>query len=323
MRVETPFYAVDLQIETPGKHRHMKILVADDSRISQTIISAILKKWGYDPVLAAEGHTALDILRGPEAPKIAILDWNMPGMDGVEVCRRLRELSTSDPPYIIMVTSRGEKKDIVSGLEAGANDYIIKPFDNAELLARIKVGHRMTELQSELNKAKDALAYEAHHDPLTSALNRRAILTALERELSRARRESSILAIGLFDIDHFKRINDTFGHQVGDDVLRGLVKLLGNNLRDYDYLGRYGGEEFLIITPGQKSAPKDSGLYGRLCQLVASNKVESKAGTLSVTVSIGVATGARESTVNTIIEAADSALYKAKNDGRNRVAYAD
>jgi len=300
----------------------MKILVADDSRISRTIISSILKKLGHEPVLTEDGHSAWNALQDPGAPKLAILDWNMPGMDGVEVCRKLRQLDTSDPPYIIIVTSRGEKGDIVSGLESGANDYIIKPFDNAELLARIRVGQRMIQLQSELNRARDALAYEAYHDPLTCALNRRAILSALERELSRARREGTILAIGLFDIDHFKKINDTFGHQVGDDVLRGLVKLLWGNLRDYDYLGRYGGEEFLVITPGQRSAPSESGLYGRLCDVVASRKLESRAGDLSVTVSVGVACGTRESTADTIIEAADSALYKAKNEGRNRVIYA-
>ena len=159
----------------------MKILIAEDDFTSRSILTAILKKWGFDPVVTEDGGAAWDVLQRPDAPELVLLDWNMPGMDGLEICRRLREIDSSNPPYVILLTARGEKGDIVQGLEAGANDYVAKPYDNEELQARIRVGQRMLELQSRLLEARDALAHQATHDPLTGVLNRRAILDRLER----------------------------------------------------------------------------------------------------------------------------------------------
>ena len=245
----------------------------------------------------------------------------MPGMDGLEVCRRLRENESRNPPYVILLTARGEKGDIVQGLEAGANDYVAKPYDNEELQARIRVGQRMLEMQSHLLEARDALVHQATHDPLTGIFNRRAILDRLAQEISRAKREQGSLSVGMCDIDHFKNINDAYGHQAGDEALVAFTRCIQDRLRDYDCFGRYGGEEFLVIAPGSMGHSGES-LYERLRAGVADAEIPTNAGTLSLTVSIGVAPGTGLSTVDALLATADAALYQAKAEGRNRVAYA-
>ena len=296
----------------------MKILLAEDDFTSRSMLTVILKKWGFDPVVSEDGNGAWDALQKPEAPRLVILDWNMPGLEGLEVCRRLRKNETTNPSYIILLTSRGEKDDIVQGLEAGANDYIAKPYDNAELQARIRVGQRMLELQASLLETQAALAHQATHDALTGIFNRRAILDRLARELARALRQGSWLSVGMCDIDNFKNINDSFGHQAGDEVLIAFARCLQANLREYDYVGRYGGEEFLIIASGS-NAQSDDELYERLRQQVAAAGIKTLAGNVSITVSIGTAVGTGKSMVDGLIAAADTALYQAKAAGRNRV----
>lgn len=219
-----------------------------------------------------------------------------------------------------MLTAKGEKTDIITGLDAGANDYLAKPFDFGELRARVEVGRRLVEVQEALIESREALAHQATHDPLTGMLNRRAILDHLHKELARAERHGDALAIGMCDIDHFKHINDTYGHQAGDDALRGLSKILSESLRNYDSVGRIGGEEFLVITPLKVGVDCIS-LFDRLRLRVAESKITTKSGALSITVSIGVAFAAAGSTVDEILEAADRAMYRAKNDGRNRVVH--
>jgi diguanylate cyclase (GGDEF)-like protein len=298
----------------------MKVLIAEDDLTSRRILSAILKKWGYEPVVTEDGDAAWDALQQPESPKLVLLDWNMPGMDGVEVCRRLRQSVCANPPYVVLLTGHGEKNDIVRGLEAGANDYIAKPYDSEELQARIKVGQRMVELQAGLSAARDALEFQAMHDSLTGIFNRRAILDRLAAELSRTKRQGGGLSVGMCDIDHFKNVNDTFGHQTGDEVLIAFTRRLQASLREYDCLGRYGGEEFLVIAAGSEGT-SDESLYERLRAAVANGAMPTKAAVLSITVSIGVASGAAQSTVDNLLADADAALYQAKADGRNRVAY--
>jgi two-component system cell cycle response regulator len=300
----------------------MKVLIAEDDFTSRNILTAILKKWGHDPLIAEDGNAAWDVLQQPDAPKLVLLDWNMPGMDGLEVCRRLRGKDASNPSYIILLTGRGGKADIVQGLEAGANDYISKPYDNEELQARIRVGQRMLELQASLLEVRDALAHQATHDSLTGVLNRRAVMERLTRELSRVRREDGRLSVGMCDIDDFKKINDTYGHQAGDDVLVAFTRCIQDNLRGYDYFGRYGGEEFLVIAVGSSGQVEEC-LYERLRSQVAGTGFETRAGTISISVSIGVAPGTGLSSVDTLLAAADTALYQAKAEGRNRVAYSD
>ncbi len=298
----------------------MKMLIADDDFTSRSILTAVLTKCGFDAVVVEDGGAAWNLLQRPDAPRLILLDWNMPGMDGVEICRRLRDNNIPDPPYVILLTARDKKSDIVAGLEAGANDYVAKPYDTEELLARIRVGQRMLEMQSNLLEAKDALEYQAKHDFLTGVYNRRAIRDRLGGEISRAERENRSLSVGMFDIDHFKNINDTFGHQAGDEALVAFTRCIQGGLREYDCVGRYGGEEFLVIAPGSIGSKSES-LYERLRARIADAVIATNAGSISLTVSIGVAPGTGQSTVDALVAAADAALYQAKAEGRNRVVF--
>jgi two-component system cell cycle response regulator len=298
----------------------MRILIADDDITSRTVLAGVLKKEGHQVEAMVNGGEAWQALQQPDAPELVILDWMMPEMDGPEVVRRVRALVTERPPYILMLTARGEKADIVAGLEVGANDYLAKPFDLGELRARIEVGRRMVEMQAALIASREALTHQATHDPLTGLLNRRAILDRLNRELARACRNCDSLAVGICDIDHFKQINDKHGHQTGDDVLLGFAGILSRSIRPYDSAGRMGGEEFLVIAP-IKARTDSVPLFSRLCMQIAESKITTRAGVLSVTASIGVtsATGGRKA--DQMLEAADAALYRAKQEGRNRVSH--
>jgi len=299
----------------------MRILVAEDDLTSRRILTAILIKWGYDPIVTEDGAAAWEAMQRPDAPELILLDRKMADTDGLEVCRRLRAKDSSRSAYIILLTGLGKKSEIVQGLEAGANDYIAKPYDSEELRARIKVGQRMLELQSSLREARDALEHQAMHDPLTGVFNRRAILARLSQELSRARREDGRLSVGMCDLDHYKNINDTLGHQAGDEVLVAFTRCIQVHLRDYDCLGRYGGDEFLVIAIGVRGQAIES-LYERLRARVAATEIITNAGKVSITVSIGVAQGTGQSTAEALISAADAALYRAKAEGRNQVAHA-
>ena len=296
----------------------MRILIADDDVTSRLVLAGVLKKHGHEVVVTVDGAEAWDALQRPDAPRLAILDWVMPGLSGVDVCRRARTIESDQPPYIILLTSRGQKTDIVTGLEAGADDYLAKPFDPGELLARVDVGRRLIELQARLIEARDALSHEAMHDPLTGVLNRRAFGSALSRELSRKRRNNNVLAVGICDIDHFKQINDTYLHQTGDEVLCGLVRIMQGNLRGHDVLGRRGGDEFVVLT---EHAREDGAaiLYERLRAAIADNPIQTGAGIMPITISFGVKIWADGETEEELLAAADAALYQAKSGGRNRV----
>jgi diguanylate cyclase (GGDEF)-like protein len=275
------------------------------------MLGAALRKWGYRTFTAKDGSEALAILNREDGPLLAVLDWSMPGMDGLEVTRRVRATETPEPPYILMLTARGSKDDIVLALNAGANDYITKPYDPDELRARLAVGRRMVELQA-------ALVHEAMHDPLTGVFNRGAVLQALERELARSRRESSPLCVGLLDLDHFKTVNDTHGHLAGDDVLRGVCQCAQKRLRPYDHFGRYGGEEFLVVLIGC-GARDGLAVFERLRTDIAGSPIRTDAGEVRVTVSVGAIVPAAGQSVDETLAEADAALYRAKGEGRNRV----
>ncbi len=299
----------------------MRILIAEDDFTSRSILAAVLRKGGYEVVETVSGAVAWDALQQPNSPSLLILDWMMPEMDGLEVVRRVRDLQSPQPPYIIMLTARGEKADIIAGLEAGADDYLAKPFDPGELRARVEVGRRMVEMQAALIESREKLAHQATHDPLTGLLNRQAILDRLREELARVERYGDLLAVGMCDVDHFKRVNDSYGHQAGDDVLCGLTETLKASIREYDALGRMGGEEFLVIAP-MKEEMGCTSIFDRMCARIAESEISTRSGPMSVTVSIGVACSATGSTVDELLEKADLMLYRAKNEGRNRVAFA-
>jgi diguanylate cyclase (GGDEF)-like protein len=300
---------------------HMRILIAEDEFTFRCLLSAILKKSGHEVVETENGAEAWDALQHPDAPRMAILDWMMPVMDGIDVVRRVRTLPSDRPPYLIMLTAKGKKADIITGLEAGADDYLTKPVDPGELKARVDVGLRMIEMQEALIKSREILAHQATHDSLTGMLNRRAILDLLHKELERARRHGDALAVGMCDIDHFKQINDSYGHQTGDEVLMGLAGIMNESLRNYDSVGRLGGEEFLVITP-MKAGTDCASLFERLCLRISQSRIPTRSGDLSITVSIGAACADQNSKLDDMLEAADAALYRAKNGGRDRVAYA-
>jgi diguanylate cyclase (GGDEF)-like protein len=280
----------------------------------------MVTKWGYDPLVAEDGGQAWAALQQPDHPRLVLLDWNMPVLDGLEVCGRLRALASPDPPYVILLTGRTEKGDIVHGLEAGANDYVAKPYNHEELQARLQVGKRTLALQTHLLTVQEQLRVLAARDPLTGILNRRTILERLAAELSRATRQRGGLTVAMCDVDHFKAVNDTYGHQAGDDVLRGFTASVQAQLRKYDSVGRYGGEEFLVIAPGVRDSG-DVGLFERLCARISRVALPTTRGTISITVSIGVASADAGSTVDTLLAEADAAMYRAKAEGRNRVAY--
>ncbi len=299
----------------------MKILVADDDLTSRLVLTGLLRKWGHEVTAAVNGTEAWDAMREPGAPPLAILDWMMPGLSGVEVCAQVRGLLSDQPPYLILLTSKGEKADVVAGLGAGADDYLAKPFDSGELLARVDVGRRIIDLQARLLEARDALAHEASHDPLTDALNRRAFSDVLERAISAESRHHDGLALGICDVDEFKAVNDVHGHQVGDEVLLGLVRRLSGLLRRHDVLGRYGGDEFVVLAGHVRDADVGA-LFERLRAAVADQPLPTSCGEVPVTLSFGVSRWTDGQTEDQLLAAADAAMYRAKAAGRNLVRVA-
>src|SRR5580692_11710582 len=230
----------------------MRILIADDSIVSRHLLDATLRKWGYEVVVACDGVEAWNVLQTEDAPKLAILDWVMPGLTGPEVCRRVRENAKEKDTYtyILLLTSKSLKEDLIEGMESGADDYITKPFDQHELKVRLRSGTRIIDLQRELVAAKDALREQAQKDFLTRIWNRSSILDILQRELVRGGREKRGVGVVLADLDHFKEVNDTYGHFAGDAVLCESAHRMQSSMRHYDTIGRYGGEEFLVVLPG-------------------------------------------------------------------------
>jgi two-component system cell cycle response regulator len=299
----------------------MRILIAEDDFTSRSMLSAVLKKSGHEVIETVDGAAAWGAMQRPNAAHMAILDWMMPEMDGLEVVRRVRAMKFPQPPYIIMLTAKSEKEDIIAGLNAGADDYLAKPFDAGELRARVEVGRRMIEMQAALIENQAILAYQATHDPLTGILNRRAIIEQLQKEISRAERYGDGLTVGMCDIDYFKLINDKYGHQTGDDVLCALSQIFSDYIRKYDSVGRIGGEEFLLIA-SMRGGDDCASIYGRLCSLVAESKLKTRSAELSVSISIGVYCNTVGNTTDDILAIADKALYQAKEQGRNRVVYA-
>ena len=298
------------------------VLIAEDDPIFRRILQSWLQRWDYRVIAVDNGLEAWDALQKEGAPQMAILDWMMPGMDGIELCRRIRSRRQSPYRYVLLLTAKDDKQDVVAGLEAGADDYLTKPFDVDELRARVRAGKRILDLQAALINAKDDLQFAAVHDPLTGLWNRGAILDLLKKEVSRRRRTKDALGVVMADIDHFKKINDTYGHQTGDAVLQEVTRRLAGNVRPYDSVGRYGGEEFLIVFPGC-NAPDLAIAAERLRQSIADQTIETSAGQIPVTLSLGVVSmeqGEKEPLdCETCVRYADEALYAAKARGRNRV----
>jgi diguanylate cyclase (GGDEF)-like protein len=295
------------------------ILLAEDSAVYRHLITGHLKEWGFDFVCTKDGRGAWDLLTKPDAPRLALLDWVLPGLDGVELCRRLRHRPETEPyTYTILLTGKSQKQEMLEAMDAGADDFLAKPFDPPELKARLLVGKRIVELQQKLVSANGALHYAASHDFLTRLWNRAAIIAFLQREVARSLREGAALGVILVDVDHFKKVNDEMGHETGDYVLQEIAKGFSASLREYDGVGRYGGEEFLLVMPGCDLATTVR-RANVIRELISGTPVRTPLGATTVTISMGVAVA--EPTINSesLLRRADLALYQAKRNGRNRV----
>ena len=300
----------------------MKILIADDDPLSRHLVQKTLQRAGYEVVAVHDGIAAARQLCTPDGPRLALLDWEMPLLDGPGVCREVRK-NKQDYVYMILLTSKESKSDIVAGLESGADDYLVKPFDARELKARLRTGQRILHLEGRLVEARDEMLFKATHDSLTALFNRGVMLDLLGREISRSQRGDAQTAILLCDIDHFKRINDTYGHAVGDEVLQESAKRFLLSVRSYDYVGRYGGEEFLIILNNCDAAA--SSFRGEeIRRALADNAIQTSSGPVGVTLSIGMLqTGEwADRPAKELLREVDCALYAAKAAGRNCIRYA-
>ena len=301
----------------------MDVLIAEDSAVYRKLVSNYLNDWGFNLTVAKDGSEAWELLQRPDCPKLALLDWVLPDVDGVELCRRIRTAAPDRSyTYVILLTAKGDKKDMLEAMQAGADDYLIKPFDEMELKARLLVGKRIIALNEELVAAREAMRHEAWHDFLTGVMNRRAIIDCLHRELERNKRAQKPVSVIMADIDHFKSVNDTLGHLFGDEALREVAKRLGAKLRVYDSVGRYGGEEFLVILP-------DCELKTALVRAdevrgyIANEPILSGGASKLITISMGVAISHDHANdgAEPLLHRADQGLYAAKRNGRNRVEH--
>lgn len=297
------------------------ILIADDDYNFRNAMIDMVRLWGYDVIGVKNGFDVWEILLGGDAPRMMILDWIMPGMNGVEICKRLRSRKDDPYIYIILVTIQDQIEKLAEGITAGADDYLTKPVVPEELEARLLAGKRILDLQAELMSARDALQLQATHDPLTDLWNRKGILDILKREVSRASRNSVPLSVIMADVDDFKFINDSFGHPVGDRVLAEIAARMQDTLRSYDAVGRLGGDEFLMVLPGCDTE----------AALCLAERVRNKMALrhfpfpeddiFSISISLGIASSSMGIglDVDDLIHAADSALLRAKQMGKDRI----
>lgn len=301
----------------------MKILIVDDEELSRESLTLLLERSGYEVIAKSNGTEALEYVDSTSIPpQVIIADWIMPEMDGIELCKRIRNDVTLPYCFIILMSSKDDSEDVIHALDAGADDYIIKPYNPAELQSRIRAGVRIIKLNTKLEQANQTLQVMASTDVLTSLLNRGAIMNVLQDEISRARRERTSLAVVMGDIDHFKLINDTHGHIAGDHVLREFAVLMKSGVRTYDSVGRYGGEEFLMIMPNIGEAASKE-VVERMRNKVGEYQFRADGQILGLTSSFGIAWGNPGELLQAddFIRVSDNMLYTAKNDGRNCVRF--
>lgn len=298
-----------------------RVLIAEDSAAARRVLSLLVRTAGHEVVVVSDGEEALAALVAPDGPDIAVLDWEMPGLSGPDVCRQVRAGACGERyVYLVLLTAHDDPRRIAEGLDAGADDFVTKGADAGVLRARLRTGARVVRLVHDLHAARESLREQATRDALTRLWNRGAALDLLDTETARAERSGSDVGVLLFDVDHFKTVNDTHGHLVGDDVLRELGKRLSSTLRAGDILGRIGGEELLAILPVESKAHARLAAE-RLRLAIARAPFPTRVGPLEVTASVGVTSlrhvGTRER--EALLADADAALYRAKHAGRNRV----
>jgi diguanylate cyclase (GGDEF)-like protein len=296
------------------------VLVVEDDPVYRHAVQHLLAGKGYEVESLTDGCQGVAKACAPDAPRILILDWMLPGLDGPEICRQVRQRGPEYYQYILLLTSRNQTADIVEGLEAGADDYLLKPPDAHELVARIQVGERILRLHDSLVQAQESLRFQATHDVLTGLWNRRALMDLLKAEFERAARRAAPISVFMADIDCFKRINDEHGHLVGDVVLQQVAHRLSQAVRPYDLIGRYGGEEF-VIAASELGAGGACEMAERLREEVSATAINCEGKSVPATISVGVATATPrpQCWIEKLVQRADAAMYLAKRNGRNRV----
>lgn len=295
----------------------MKIVLADDDPLCVMYLRDMLAEWGFDVVCASDGAGVLALLAQADEPTIAIFDTLLAGEDGMALCRAIRETVTEHYIYIIMLTDHADAGVVTAAIDAGADDTIGKPFSAERVRLRVRAGSRIADLEEELR-------FRQCRDLLTGIGNRGTIIERLQSELARQDRSHHAVSIIFCDLDHFKSINETLGHQAGDDVLREVAHRLQAVLRPYDGLGRYGGDELLAVLPNCALAGALE-VAERMRALVVGTPVLTRAGQVDVTISIGVASVGRDNParLGELLQGADDAMHRAKQNGRNCVTVAN
>ena len=303
---------------------NFSILIAEDDSVTRMLLGKTLTKEGHEVVSVENGQKAFDLFKERFFP-IVLTDWMMPEMDGLELCRAIRKEENPGYVFIVLLTAKDSQDDILSGLKAGADDYLTKPFNRAELIARLNTGKRFLKQERALRQANEEIKILSVTDPLTGCSNRGCLNKRLPQEIQRAGRYNRPLSIIMCDIDHFKKVNDTYGHQAGDTVLKEFSKRIKDSIRDnVDQLARYGGEEFLVTLP-ETDLDGAFKLAERLRRVIIENKFDIETKKIKISASFGVAgfgpnNRDGEISFDIMIKDADKYLYQAKNEGRNRVA---
>ncbi len=292
----------------------MEILIAEDDAIMRHLLKDTLEDWNYTVHEAENGREALEKTNSIKDLQLLLIDWSMPEIDGIDVCQKLKT-EFDKFTYIIMLTAKSSLGHSVTALDAGADDYIVKPFLPEDLQARLRVGRRIIESERKLEQL-------AHYDSLTGIRNRRMVLKCLNNEWERSQREGSSLSVIMLDIDHFKNINDTYGHEGGDHLLKDYTRIVEQQLRPYDILGRMGGEEFLIVLPRINEAETQR-IAERVRKAVETALLSiGDSRTVKITTSVGATMkSSQDADANMLLRRADEALYSAKHQGRNRVVF--
>lgn len=297
----------------------MKILIADDDQISRMITKAAVEQSGHECIVAVDGDSAWQ-LYNEHSPEAVVTDLMMPGLNGLDLCRAIREAEEDRYTYVILVTSHGSRKDVLAGMEAGADDYVTKPLDPFSLHIRLLAAHRITSLHADLARYRSALTEQARTDPLTKLHNR----LKLSEDLGNLHRNDHDYCLAMVDVDNFKSYNDIYGHQAGDAALVAIATTLAGAVRKSDAVYRFGGEEFLLVL-GEQSTASAGTVMERVRSAVQALRIEHSGdpdGILTISAGVSAFTDGHRAGTEQLLREADLALYAAKASGRNRVTLA-